>query len=542
MFNKSLPRSPQRFSPVNAVFAMPLLIGPQSVRAAGLVEAAGAHGTTLGALLLGLVGATFLLGANYRLRRRLNEEKRQRMNAETDLRRKHMEFQRHVDNRSHALHQLSFYDPLTELPNRSLLYEHLTHATLDYGREERPFGLLIIDLNGFKAINDTLGHYVGDSLLQEVGARLQKTIGTDAVYYLGGDEFAIMQTLDGGAASVEATAMRIRSALSTPFMAKGLPIAVGASIGIALHPEHSRDADNLLRFAEIAMYCAKRNQSDYALYDRSQRQNTKSNLMLAGELRQALDGEELLLCYQPKVDMASGAVVGLEALVRWRHPREGNMPPENFIALAEKTGLVRPLTLWVINSVLRQCAAWRDLGIELPVAINLSVINLQDPYLERQISELMDAWDLPPSTIEVEITESAAIADPERAIDTLSRLHRLGIAISLDDFGTGYSSMVHLKRLPIDAIKIDKSFVLDMENDPDDAIIVKAIIDLAHNLGLAVVAEGVETRATWQRLQAMQCTTVQGFFISRPMEAEQATAWLTARLRESEARLCPSVA
>ncbi len=505
----------------------------------GLAHAAAINGVTGGstlatALIIVIGGTLLLLFSNRRLKQKLKDEEHQRLSAETALTRKRNELRRHVDNRSHALHQLSFYDPLTDLPNRTLLYERLTHATLTYERDERAFGLLLIDLNRFKAINDTLGHYIGDSMLQEVGVRLQKTAGTDTIYYLGGDEFAIMQPISDDAVSPETLALRIHEALSRPFLAKGLPISIGASIGIADYPQHTRDADNLLRFAEIAMYCAKRQQSDFAVYDRSQRQDTKSNLVLAGELRQALDRDELLMHYQPKVDLARGEVVGLEALVRWHHPREGLMSPERFINLAEQTGLVRPLTLWVLNAVLRQCASWRNQGIEMPVAINLSVLNLQDPYLEQQFAELLDAWDLPPSVIEVEVTESAAIEDPERAQFMLGRLSRLGIPVALDDFGTGYSSMVHLKKLPINTIKIDKSFVRDMESDPDDAVIVGAIIDLAHNLGLDVVAEGVEDRACWERLIAMKCNVVQGFYISRPLDSRAVTHWLLQRSSDDE--------
>lgn len=519
---------------------LPLFFAPVAGAATGGAEPSGPASVVV-VVALALIGGSLLLLANQRLRRRLRQETQQRLLAETALIKKRNELKRQVDDRTNILHQLSFYDPLTDLPNRSLLYDRLTHASHTYRREGKAFALILIDLNGFKAINDTLGHYIGDSVLQEVAVRLQQVVNTETIFYLGGDEFAIMHSLADCMAAPEALAQQVNAALAAPFMAKGLPIAVGAGIGIAYYPEHTTDADNLLRYAEIAMYSAKRTQDEFAIYDPAQRTDTKSNLVLAGELRSAIGDGELLLHYQPKVDVATGRVVGLESLVRWHHPREGLMSPERFVQLAERTGLVRPLTLWVLNSVMQQSATWRDRGITLPIAVNFSVLNLHDPHLQLQVAELLDAWDLPGDAIEIEVTESAAIDDPDRAAATLTRLSRLGISIAIDDFGTGYSSLAYLKRLPLDAVKIDKSFVMGMLHDGDNDAIVRTTIDLAHNLGLRVVAEGIEDRATWNRLAQLQCDHAQGFFISQPLDADAITAWLTRHPARSR-RAAPSAA
>ncbi len=522
-------------------FVAPLLL-PEAAVAAEVSEKL--TGSTLLLGVLGVLSIGLLLRSNQRLRHRLRQESHQRQTAETALARNRNELKRQVDDRAHALHQLSFYDPLTDLPNRSLLYERLSHATHNQRTERRSFALLLIDLNRFKAINDTLGHYIGDAVLQEVGIRLQKVVGSDTIYYIGGDEFAIMHVTEGTACEATEVASKIQEALTKPFMAKGLPISIGASIGLAYYPDHTTDPDNLLRFAEIAMYSAKRTQDLWAIYDPAQRKDTKSNLVLASELRKAFDQDELVLHFQPKVDLTTEAVIGFESLVRWRHPREGLMSPERFVQLAEQTGLVRPLTLWVLNAVLAQCAAWREQGIELPVAVNLSVLNLQDPYLHLQVAELLDAWAIPGSLIEIEVTESAAIDDPERACRVLGELNRLGMSVAIDDFGTGYSSLSYLRRLPIDTVKIDKSFVLGMIDEGDDAAIVRAMIDLAHNLGLRVVAEGVEDRKTWDRLARLGCDIAQGFYISRPLDAANVTRWLRKHQQSSTIRreLCPAPA
>jgi EAL domain-containing protein (putative c-di-GMP-specific phosphodiesterase class I) len=303
---------------------------------------------------------------------------------------------------------------------------------------------------------------------------------------------------------------------------------VGASIGIALCPEHGEDADTLLRRADIAMYTAKRAHEGFAFYQPEQDDHTPDRLLLAGELRHAIENDQLVLHYQPKASFATGCVSHVEALVRWNHPQRGLVPPDQFIPLAEQTGLIRPLFLWVLNDALHQCSLWQQEGIGLHVAVNLSMRNLQDPRLPDTLVNLLSRWNLEPTWVELEITESALAADPERAMRILTRFSAMGMRITIDDFGTGYSSLAYLKRLPVDEIKIDKSFVLGMVNDENDATIVRSTIDLGHNLGLKVVAEGVEDQATWDLLTAWGCDLAQGYFLSHPLPAPDLVAWLRA--------------
>jgi EAL domain-containing protein (putative c-di-GMP-specific phosphodiesterase class I) len=295
-----------------------------------------------------------------------------------------------------------------------------------------------------------------------------------------------------------------------------------------LCPEHGEDADTLLRRADIAMYAAKRAHGGFAFYQPEQDDHTLDRLLLAGELRHAIENDQLVLHYQPKASFATGCVSHVEALVRWNHPQRGLVPPDQFIPLAEQTGLIRPLFLWVLNDALRQCSVWRQEGIGLHVAVNLSMRNLQDPRLPDTLVNLLSRWNLEPAWVELEITESTLAADPERAMKILTRFSTLGMRIAIDDFGTGYSSLAYLKRLPVDEIKIDKSFVLGMVNDENDATIVRSTIDLGHNLGLKVVAEGVEDQATWDLLTAWGCDLAQGYFLSRPLPAPDFVAWLHA--------------
>lgn len=426
-----------------------------------------------------------------------------------------------------ALRYQALHDALTDLPNRTLFRESLQHAIFHAHRYKKPLALLLLDLDQFRDINDTFGHHWGDTLLQQVGERLRRTLRkSDPVSRLGGDEFAVLLPNTGDASGATHTATRIIRILEHPFVVEGHTLNVGASIGIALFPEHGEDPDTLMRRADIAMYTAKRATGGFAFYQSDLDHHSPDRLLLAGELRQAIECNELLLHYQPKACFETGRVSHVEALVRWRHPRRGLVFPDHFIPLAEQTGLIRPLCLWVLNEALRQCAQWRDQGMGMRVAVNLSMRNLHDPQLPEAIMQILAQWNLEPAWLEVEITESALAADPGRALEILTRLSDMGVRISIDDFGTGYSSLAYLKRLPADEIKIDKSFVFGMATDENDATIVRSTIDLGHNLGLKVVAEGIEDQAAWDLLETWGCDFAQGYFLSRPLAALDFATWL----------------
>lgn len=425
-----------------------------------------------------------------------------------------------------TIHRLAYYDPLTGFPNRVLLQERLGEEIRSGRKEQKMVALLLLDLDRFKEINDTLGHHCGDLLLQEVGSRLRSALWTrDLVARLGGDEFAVLMPL-AEANDAARVAEKVLKTLELPFVIDALPVVVEGSIGIAICPDHGETAEALIRRAEVAMYGAKRGGSGWALYDPKYDRHSPRRLALMGALRQAIEGDQLLLHYQPKVDLKTRRVVGVEALVRWQHPEYGFIPPDQFIGPAEQTGLIRPLTLWVFGAAQRQCAHCRRTGREMDMAMNISARNLHDLRLPDQIAELLQACDVPPGRFEMEITESAIMADPSRALEALTRLRGMGIRFSIDDFGTGYSSLAYLQKLPIDAIKIDKSFTMNMATSKDDAVIVKSTIDLAHDLGLQVVAEGVENQETLDRLTSLGCDAAQGYHISRPLPPAEMLRWL----------------
>ncbi|HXT35190.1 MAG TPA: EAL domain-containing protein [Chloroflexota bacterium] len=430
----------------------------------------------------------------------------------------------------------ALHDGLTDLPNRALLHDRIQAALRIPRQDAAGVALLLMDLDRFKEINDTFGHQQGDKLLRQVGARLRDTLrAADTVARLGGDEFAILLPAAGAAGAVTVAAAILR-ALDQPFVLEGYSMTLGASIGITLAPDHGQDAITLLRRADVAMYTAKRDAGGYALYTTEQDQYSPDRLGLTGELRQAIEQDGLCLHYQPKVDLRTGRLDGVEALVRWPHPDRGLLPPDKFIPLAEHTGLIAPLSRWVLATALRQCRAWRDEGLEIRVAVNLSARLLQDEHLIETVAELLQTHGVSPADLELELTESAVMADPARALGVLRRLHQMGIRLSIDDFGTGYSSLAYLNRLPVDEVKIDKSFVLDLRTDAA-ATIARSIIDLGHNLGLVVVAEGVEDQATYERLGAMACDLAQGYFLSRPIPAADLTVWARSLLSLS-ARAC----
>lgn len=425
-----------------------------------------------------------------------------------------------------ALEYQARHDPLTSLPNRALLLERL-HAEIHRTELERnAMALLIMDLDRFKEVNDTLGHHMGDRLLQEVGRRLTSVLRrTDMVARLGGDEFAII--LPGAELSqVSMICRKIIAIMDKPIHIEDMYLRAGISIGVAICPEHGHDASLLMRRADIAMYDAKQHQNGYSIYAENKDQSSIRSLGLSTELREAIERDQLLLEYQPQVDMNTGKIACVEALVRWQHPGMGLIPPDEFISLAEQTGVIRPLTLWVIDHALAQTAFWKKAGLQLKLSINLSVRCLQDRQLPSQVEALLDKHGVDPGAIVLEVTESAIMSDPITARRVMRRLSNMGFHMSIDDFGTGYSSLSYLKQLPVDEIKIDKSFVRKMDENENDAVIVRATIDLAHNLGLKVVAEGVESSQVWSEIQTLGCDSAQGYFIREPVKAEELARWM----------------
>jgi len=424
------------------------------------------------------------------------------------------------------IQHMAYYDTLTNLPNRNMLYDRLLNAIRTDSGEGKSMALLLMDLDRFKEINDTLGHHRGDLLLQQVGSRLRRVLwAPDIVARLGGDEFAILLPRLAAAADVNVVVQKILKALEAPFPIEGLPIAVEASIGIALYPDHGGNPDSLLQRADVAMYAAKKS-GGYVIYDAKHDQHSPRRLALLGELRHAIDRDQLLLHYQPEIDFTTRRVRGVEALARWQHPEHGFIPPDQFIPSAEQTGLIKPLTRWVLDVALRQCEAWRRAGIRLDMAVNLSARNLHDPQLPDQVAELLKTYGVAPTVLKLEITESAIMADAGRAMDILTRLRDIGVRLSIDDFGTGYSSLGYLDRLPVDEVKIDRSFTMDLLGNGNGAMIVPCTIDLGHRLGLRVVAEGVEDQEVWDRLAALGCDAAQGYHMSRPLPAEALAHWL----------------
>jgi len=443
-----------------------------------------------------------------------------------------------IDQRKQAeesLRHQALHDSLTGLPNRAALHDRLGQALRVAAREGAPLALFLLDLNRFKEVNDTLGHDVDDALLQEVSRRIQGTLrASDTVARLGGDEFAVLLPGDDRDSAM-VTARKLLAVLVEPVALHGQAIVTGGSVGIAVYPEHGDDAATLLRRADVAMYAAKRGGTGYAVYSLEQDQHSPSRLTLIGALQGAVARDELRLHYQPTVDVGAGQVHTVEALARWQHPERSLLLPDEFIPLAEGTGLIVPLTRWVLETAIRQMRTWRDAGLDLAVAVNLSAHALHDPDLPTLVADLLRAYDVPATRLRVELTESAVMADPAGALDVLTRLSALRLRIAIDDFGTGYSSLSYLKRLPIDEIKIDRSFVTHMTRDGDDATIVASTIGLGHSLGLRFVAEGVEDRATWQALDALGCDGAQGFYISHALPADELERWLreTSWARES---------
>jgi diguanylate cyclase (GGDEF)-like protein len=431
--------------------------------------------------------------------------------------------------RSRALHD-SMHDALTGLPNRSLLYDRFGQVLLAAGRSDRTAGLLLIDLDRFKEINDTFGHLYGDALLTQIGPRLRRALReVDTVARLGGDEFAVLLPDITDLNAAMAVAAQLREALEQPFNVDGVALDVEASVGVVLSGEHGTDPTTLLQRADIAMYIAKVQNLGVFAYDPQVDGHTPAKLALLGELRRALNLGQLLMHYQPKVAIRTAEVVGAEALVRWQHPERGVILPDSFIPLAEHTGLIGPLTTYVLEAALAQARVWMDAGRSLTVSVNLSARSLLDEQLPRQVEEQLATHGVPAELLLLEVTESALMTEPERARSILMALSTLGVRLSVDDFGAGYTSLGQLRNLPVAELKIDKSFIMNMHHDPGDALIVRSIVELGHNLGLTIVAEGVETESVLTELSVFNCDIAQGDYVCWPVTPAAFDAWRAER-------------
>lgn len=428
------------------------------------------------------------------------------------------------------LQHLASHDLLTDLPNYGFFSERIAQAILSAERGRNQVVVLVMRVNRFHEMNEALGDQLCDVLLMQLARRLTAESHSSLTFAcLRSNEFGVLiPAADNGEAGVQLV-HEITNVLERPFIiGDGLKLEIQVSFGIALFPDHAAAADLLIRRARGALALAKKSHSPYAFYTEEQ-QSSHRQLSLIGDLRRAIVGQQLFLLYQPKVDLATLRLAGVEALVRWKHPDLGILTPDHFIPLAEKTGLIMPLTLWVLNEALRQCNSWNQENVPLSVAVNLSPWNLQSSALPEQIRGLLSSSGVHPSQLELELTESAIMANPRQAAEILRVMKQMGLQLTVDDFGTGYSSLAHLNRLPIDTIKIDKSFVIKMATETQDAVIVRSMIHLAHNLGLKVVAEGVENRQTMDMLRKMGCDMAQGYHISHPRPAEE----LPGRLHDS---------
>jgi diguanylate cyclase (GGDEF)-like protein len=431
--------------------------------------------------------------------------------------------------REQALHD-SLHDPLTGLANRALLLDRFEQSLRHGRRDGTMTGLLLLDLDRFKEVNDTLGHHYGDKLLTQIGPRLAAALREeDSVARLGGDEFAVLLPDIVSPAAAILVAERVRNALSEPFTIDALDLDVEVSIGVVVSGLHGDDAPTLLQRADIAMYVAKKQNVGVFTYDPDIDSHSPEKLSLLSELRRALDRHELVLHYQPKINLRTDEMCGVEALVRWQHPKQGLIPPDQFIPLAEHTGLIGPLTYYVLDAALGQVRKWADAGHRIPVAVNLSARNLLDEQLADKTQALLERHGLLADMLELEVTESAIMTEPVRAHASLAQLSALGIRIAIDDFGAGYTSLAQLKTLPVTELKVDRSFVTNMDTDSSNAVIVQSVIDLCHNLGLTAVAEGVETQSAMAALGREGCDFAQGYHMCRPLPADDLYAWYLAR-------------
>lgn len=425
-----------------------------------------------------------------------------------------------------ALHYQAMHDALTDLPNRTLLLDRLQQAIRSAERGEHKLTLILLDLDRFKEVNDTLGHHVGDKLLQQIGQRLNLVLReSDTVARLGGDEFCLLlPTAHINQAMF--IARKVISSVEKTIYIEGHSLSVGASLGIASFPDHGTTPQVLLQRADVAMYVAKRNKQGFSVYDPKRDQHSLRQLAISSELKDAIEKNQLVLHYQPKIDLKTDLLSGIEALVRWQHPKHGLLSPDEFIPLAEQSGLIKPLTVWVLHHALEECQRHIKNGHDLRVSINLSMTNLTDLNFADEIINILNQYEVSAGRLKLEITETSLMDDPKAVIKALNRLNAIGLRISIDDFGIGYSSLTYLQQLPVNELKIDKSFGLSLGKDSNSAVIVRSTIDLAHKLGLRVVAEGVESQETLDLLQQLGCDAVQGFYLGRPMPMQDMLEWV----------------
>jgi diguanylate cyclase (GGDEF)-like protein len=430
----------------------------------------------------------------------------------------------------------ALHDGLTGLPNRAYFFERTIEAIELSATRETECAVMLFDLDRFKEINDTMGHKYGDRVLIELGPRARAVLRAgDTLARLGGDEFCVLLPDVSSEEDALTVAHRIIEVLEEPFTIEGVNLGIEASCGIAVAPGLECTADLLLQRADVAMYAAKESNDAVVVYREEIDPNRTGHLALLGDLRHALANDEFVLHYQPKAAMGSRRVLGVEALIRWQHPTLGLVYPDRFIPEAERSGLIEPITYWVLDQALGQCRAWLDSNDPqsasgLTVAVNLSTRSLLDASLPSIVASALARWNVPAHLLELEITETIIMTDPKRARRVLTELADMGITLSIDDFGTGYSSLAYLRDLPVTQLKIDRTFVLDMGEDPDDAVIVRAVLDLASNLGLQTVAEGVEDAETWEQLTSLGCDSAQGYFLARPMAVEQFDDWLAGHV------------
>ncbi|HET7170415.1 MAG TPA: EAL domain-containing protein [Gaiellales bacterium] len=434
-----------------------------------------------------------------------------------------------LEQRMREIEHQALHDSLTDLPNRTLFHDRVDQALRAARRAGGSVCVMLIDLDRFKEVNDTLGHASGDVLLQEVARRLRTPVReSDTVARLGGDEFGVLASGVATADDAIVLAEKLREAVAKPIAVGGLSLEVDSSIGIAVAPDHGADVETLIRHADVSMYVSKRTHSP-AVYSPETDHHSRVRLTLVADLRRALERGELIVYYQPQACATTGAVRTMEALVRWEHPVHGLLAPDQFVPLAEQTGLIRPLTLYMLDAALRQCAVWRNAGYDLAVAVNVTGRDLLDLHFPEQVAAAIERAGVVPEALELEITETTIMTDAARARAVLEALSALGVRLAIDDFGSGHSSLGYLKRLPIDVLKIDRSFVMNMAQRTDDAVIVRSTIDLGHNLGLQVVAEGVETEEALAWLTELGCDSVQGYFLGRPQPTD-AVEWIVRRL------------